>query len=237
MKKNLKKSKKEKLKDFWNNKDAHSKPMTQSFYNLYNVLKEDFYFLEVPRKITHFIGALIPFIYYFANLDKLHALIYLAPVVIIIAGSDLYRILNPKFNKLYLKLLGKTMRPHEVHSFNGSFTFMLGAFLTVLLFPKTIAIVSLLYVTFGDPFACMVGKKLGATKIFNKSLEGSLACFFVCFIIGIWFLKNPAIALISSIVATLAELLPLPINDNFRIPIFSGISLVILFNIFNIPFV
>jgi dolichol kinase len=66
---------------------------------------------------------------------------------------------------------------------------------------------------------------MGERKIFwEKTLEGSLACFIVCFIIGLFFFKLP-VALAGAFAAAVIELFPWALNDNFWMPIISAFAL------------
>jgi dolichol kinase len=60
-------------------------------------------------------------------------------------------------------------------------------------------------------------------KLFGKSLEGSLACFVVSFLFawGVVGLDTQTAAL-GMLAATLFEFLPIPLDDNFRIPLSAG---------------
>jgi dolichol kinase len=75
--------------------------------------------------------------------------------------------------------------------------------------------------------ATVIGEKFGKRKAFNKSLEGSLACLSACLLIGIVMATvNPtlviSVAIVGAVSAMIVEFLPLPIDDNFTIPLFSG---------------
>jgi glycerol-3-phosphate acyltransferase PlsY len=96
------------------------------------------------------------------------------------------------------------------------------------MFDKTLAIVCLGFLTLGDLFAALIGKKWGRIKLFSqKSLEGSLACFTVCALIAL--IKfHPVIAITGAIVATLIELLPTGLDDNVTMPLISGVVMQML---------
>ena len=75
--------------------------------------------------------------------------------------------------------------------------------------------------------ATIIGKKYGRRRLFNKSLEGSLACLLVCLLIGVIMVVGGKVmllpvAVVGAVTATIAELLPFPVDDNLTIPIFSG---------------
>jgi dolichol kinase len=69
----------------------------------------------------------------------------------------------------------------------------------------------------------VVGKAVGQVRVFGKTLEGAAACFVSCCAVGALI---PGISLRTVVagaaVATLVEMLPIPVDDNFRIPLISG---------------
>lgn len=75
--------------------------------------------------------------------------------------------------------------------------------------------------------AATIGERWGTRRVFGKSLEGGLACLLACLVVGI-LLVNLAfdmslpLILVGSVVTTVIELLPVPIDDNLTIPLFSG---------------
>jgi glycerol-3-phosphate acyltransferase PlsY len=108
----------------------------------------------------------------------------------------------------------------------GATYYFIAAFIPVLCFSRDVAIVGLLFLVMGDSIAALIGTTYGAHKIGDKSAEGSLACFLVCSVIGVVLLGW--IGIPGAIAATLSELVPLPVDDNLRIPLISGIIMQLL---------
>jgi len=78
----------------------------------------------------------------------------------------------------------------------------------------------------GDTVAAIVGKSAGRIRIFGKTLEGSLACLLICFGITLFLPEVPFhVAIVGALVATIFELLPIPLDDNFRIPLSAGFAM------------
>ena len=106
---------------------------------------------------------------------------------------------------------------------------MFGFLLCTFLFSKEIAVFAMLIQSLGDSTAALVGIRWGTVKIINKSLQGSLT--FLLISLGIVFLLNdlprPA-GIVSSVIATIVELLPSPFNDNLMVPLSVGFTMSIM---------
>jgi len=194
---------------------------------------------EHKRKIIHLIGLLIPICYYFfREEDKFIAVIILFSLTTIYFFLELLRLTNKKVQRLFLTRFSSLLRTHEKQKITGTGYYLLSSLLSVLFFEKELAIACLSFLILGDMFAAIIGTRFGRTKIFaNKSLEGSLACFVVCLVIGLfvaWLFPahlNPKIVAIGALTATIVELLPLGIDDNLTIPLISGLVMQILISV------
>jgi dolichol kinase len=144
-------------------------------------------------------------------------------IVLLALTAETLRLNIPPLNKWILETLGGVHRKEEAHRMSGLVWTLSGSLLTMLIFPdKSIVFASLLYLALGDSVAALIGKHRGKNKIWNKkTLEGSLACFVVCIIIGL-FLLPWKFALLGAFVATLIETIPWPLNDNFWMPLITA---------------
>ncbi|MBN2056315.1 glycosyltransferase [bacterium] len=140
---------------------------------------------------------------------------------------DLARLTLPAVNAWFYKRLHMLIREDERKSLNTSTWFCMAIFITVLLYEKNVAVVALLFLSFGDPVAAIIGSTYGTRKVLNKSLQGSAACFIVCFVLA-QMLFPLHIALWAALCATIFELLSSKINDNLAIPLFSGLAITLL---------
>lgn len=124
------------------------------------------------------------------------------------------------------------MRRHEADHLMGSTYFMIAALISVLLFDKLIAISALSFLVLGDAIAAIIGKKYGRIHYWEKSVEGSIACFVMCCCVGTAIMGIQPVALLivlsGSLAATIAEALPAPMDDNMRVPIVSGLVMQIV---------
>jgi dolichol kinase len=101
--------------------------------------------------------------------------------------------------------------------------FSAGLLLLLLFFPQTSFYLGSVALILGDGFAGLVGKKFGRNKIFynkQKTVEGSLACFFATFFASI-FIINFVNALIISVIATWIESM-LSKYENLLLPLTIG---------------
>lgn len=136
---------------------------------------------------------------------------------------DLLRLSDRRLRQFFLRLFRSLIRSHEEEHLLGSTYFMIAALLSALAFDKLIAVAALAFLVIGDTVAAIVGKKYGKPLYWEKSIHGSLACFISCLIIGALLLDNHWVALAGALTAAVAEALPVPMDDNMRVPILSGL--------------
>ncbi|MGD9141956.1 MAG: SEC59/DGK1/VTE5 family protein [bacterium] len=187
------------------------------------------YTSEVRRKLVHLVALLIPVLYYLWP-SAAQAKALLLGGMIIAVGVDTFRLGEPRYRRLLHSLSGELIRPGEKENLLGSTCLLIASTITVFLFPKQVAVAALCFLIIGDTVAALVGRRFGRIRLFGrKTLAGSLAFFVVAFAAGS---VIPGLdtytALIGAAVAAVAEALPLPVDDNFSIPILSGVAMVLV---------
>ncbi len=178
--------------------------------------------VEINRKIVHLISLSIPIGY--ALTSKETAVTVLAILSLAFLSVDLLRRYHPGVSSLFRQyFIGTVLREKEMNTLMGSTYFLISSVLVILLFPQSIAIVSLLILILSDTCAAWVGKAIGRVHLFGKTLEGSLA-FLASALLIVWL--YPGIHRLSGSLAafgaTAVELLPLHIDDNLSIPFAAG---------------
>jgi len=153
------------------------------------------------------------------------ALLGLIIASLVTVAVDLLRLSDHRLRRFFLHLFRSLIRPHEEEHLLGSTHYMIAALLSVIVFDHEVAIAALAFLVLGDAAAAIVGKQFGKPLYWGKSPHGSIACFAVCLAVGIPLLGSTPIALIGATAATVAEALPSPLDDNMRVPIFSGIAM------------
>jgi len=125
----------------------------------------------------------------------------------------------------------KTARKPELYEIaTAPALFAIGIVLSLVFFPTPINYAPIATLTLGDGFATIFGKTIGRTVIplnKGKTVEGSVFGFIFA-LSGALIFVNPTKALVSSVIGTLVELLPLPIDDNLTIPITTGLALTLI---------
>jgi dolichol kinase len=195
------------------------------------------YSQEILRKGVHLASLSIPIIYTFVT--EKFALMVLIPMAIITVSLDLLsRREGTLIQKIIMGFFGNMLRRHELKKkkllLNGASWVLISAFLTVLVFPKVIAVVAFLILIISDISAALIGRKWGKTKLGKKSLEGTLAFmisgFIVVAVVGYLFNGNLVYyvaGFAGSIVGGFGELYAkeLKLDDNLSIPVGVGITM------------
>lgn len=186
--------------------------------------------LHIKRKIFHVIGvSCAGLTYALTNVNPIEGALVLLFFASIFVTADVLRFYIPALNKKVKKDLGMLMRDYELDGISGASWFLLSGIMTILLFPKIAAALGMMYLAVGDPVASYVGVTRGRIKIpGNKSLEGSLALFGVCAVLGTGMLVGLTqlsfgmavlVGSVSALAAAFAEWLPIKkLDDNFLMP-------------------
>jgi len=140
-------------------------------------------------------------------------------------GADLLRLRWKAVNRQSFRMFGPLMTPREVEGTTGVPWFLLGVF-AVLWLPgaAVLAIPSILVLGFADPAAGTVGRLFGRRRLGKGTLEGALAFFVTAFAVLVPFVGVGIALPVAAFVASM-EVLPSGLNDNFVIPVATGLSL------------
>jgi dolichol kinase len=185
---------------------------------------------EIKRKAIHLASLAIPVAYY-ATPDAWESSWKrgLLALVILSLAIEVVRLNHPRIREVFRHFFGEMLRNHEEASLLGSTYLLIACLLTFYLFPKPVAVLAMSFLILGDTVAAMVGKSFGRIPLFGKTAEGSLACFVVCYALTLLMPEVPhRAALAGAVTATVFELLPIPLDDNFRIPLSAGFAMELL---------
>lgn len=161
--------------------------------------------------------------------DKKDTLTLIGIIVLFFLVLDLMRLFSKKINIFFFNKVKSLYKSKEYKRFSSITIFLFASFITVLLFDQPVAILAISYLIFGDFFSKFFGLHFGRRNIFDKTLEGSLAHFTACLLSGyilLHYVSLPLpIYLTGAFVASVAEGLPLGVNDNFSVALLSGSSM------------
>ncbi len=149
---------------------------------------------------------------------------------VLLPAMDLLRFQVGFFDAVFKSLFGYVARPYEMKGLTGASYVFISAAFCVLVFDPVAAGTGLLFMSIGDAFAAIVGEKFGKTRIWGKSLEGTLAFIVVSFVVVLLIPDlNLVVGLIAALVAAIIELIPLDfLDDNLTIPIISALIIQLL---------
>ncbi|VAX24809.1 hypothetical protein MNBD_NITROSPINAE03-2071 [hydrothermal vent metagenome] len=178
-----------------------------------------------PRKLFHLTAAsMIPTIYYFEPIAR-QSTLYLALIATVVwVIGDIARIKIDSVNRYFFNSPFKSlMKIKEEKSFTGSSYVLIGSCFSLLLFNPAISCASLYFMSIGDPSAALAGKAFGKTSFKNgKTIEGSLAMFLVCLIIGYAITGTMVMAVTGAVAGAVTEFFTGPLDDNLSIPLMAG---------------
>jgi len=195
------------------------------------------------RKGIHLLSLLVPILYSF--IDKQTALLVLIPLTVFSFLLEFFGKEGMPLHAFYYSTFGTLLRPHETrkewYMVNGATWVLISATITILLFSKIVAITVFSILIISDMVAALVGRRYGSRKLFDKSVEGTLAFVISAALIVVLLLvlfELNMIYLFAGIVggaiAGLVEAasVSLRLDDNLSIPISAGIVMEIFKHFF-----
>jgi len=191
---------------------------------------------EVQRKLIHLGFLVLPLdlLYPLAPWPRGRAQFRMLLIALVLGALvlDLLRLNAPRVGQFFRRFVGQMIREHEQFSLLGSTYLLLAALLAVEIFPQPVAAAALGFTVLGDAFAAIVGKAWGRRRLFHKTLEGALGGLAVCLAWAAFLALaghapwGPLLA--GAAVASLVELLPIPLDDNLGITLISGYTMKLL---------
>ena len=197
--------------------------------------------LHLSRKILHAAG--VGFIIgLFHTLSREQALIASTIAFFLFVPIDWLRAYWKPANQIFLKTFGRYMRDNERHGLTGTSYLLVAVLLLIAFFPKIITSLALAMLAVGDPIASIVGVMYGKDKLVgNKSLQGSMAAFFACFIISFAYFfyfnimtdRLLLVSILCGVIGAASELIPVgKCDDNLSFPVLAAIGLLVVFYVF-----
>ena len=184
---------------------------------------------HLGRKFFHLFGGLGLLSLYFIFGRKTALGLYGALAVLFLV-FEVARLSIPALNRFLYSQFSSFIRENEEHKPTGTVPYILGVGLSLWAFSTPAASAAVCFLAFGDVAATTVGQRFGKTKIGGKSVEGT-AAFVAAALLAAFFLSlagmgtPPWVMITGALVAAGVELIPLPVNDNFTIPVLAGAAM------------
>ncbi|TGL10466.1 diacylglycerol/polyprenol kinase family protein [Leptospira meyeri] len=147
------------------------------------------------RKIWHVLGLVIPVTLFFDPFQNALGLVFATRAILVsllgillvsLLILEFVRLNHSGFENFFYKYFGFLMKESERKRFNGTVPYFFANFLVVLFFPAEVAILAILFLVIGDPFAAYVGSKYGKHRFYNgKSLEGIIGFLVPAFLFSV----------------------------------------------------
>jgi HAD superfamily phosphoserine phosphatase-like hydrolase len=183
---------------------------------------------DILREAIHASGFFVPVLAGLIGIPMVALMICVVSALYFI--SELSR-MNRKNLPVISAITRSAASPAELYEFAAApLYFAIGILITLVIFPAPVNSAAIAIFALGDSTASLFGGLISKKPLpFNKgkTIEGSLVGFFFAFLAGAFFV-SPALALIGAAVAMTIESLPLPVNDNILIPLFTGLTLLLM---------
>lgn len=199
--------------------------------------------LHLARKIWHcLMGCLMAGLYVFV-FSREQALLLLGSFFLANMILESLRLKHIGFNAFWTKLWSPLLRQHETTGLTTVCHYLAAVILSIALFPKEIAVLSILYLAFGDPLASTIGilyGKKGPRFSSGKTWIGTAAGVSICVFLTWFYLgflgvsswsHKGLLSLLGGASGGAAEHLPFDMDDNFVIPLVSSFALWFFFQI------
>jgi dolichol kinase len=172
-------------------------------------------------------GIVFPVLYYFSP-NKIIVEMLLLYLLGIMTTIEIIRYVSPSLWRTIAEHSKGILKVRQ-GMITGTTALLIANIIVIALFRKQVAIVSLIYMLFGDTASAIVGTKYGKVKIGEKTLEGSLAFFITVMLIALILSQwtgiriHLIIMIFGAIAATITEALPIEINDNLTVALAAAI--------------
>ncbi|RHZ83583.1 hypothetical protein Glove_91g41 [Diversispora epigaea] len=202
---------------------------------------------EISRKVLHSsIGFIALYLCPIADPITIRNVLFVSFVIIVLI--EIIRFKSQAINNCYIKVVGFLMRESEKNKINGVIYYLAGCISVLTIFPKDIATLSIIILSWCDTAASFFGRKFGhyTYKFKNgKSLAGTLGAIMIGFLAALLFwgkktktnmineerswipeksiISLPLLSLLTGIIGGISELIDIcGLDDNFVLPLASG---------------
>ena len=147
---------------------------------------------EINRKLLHILAVGFPALIFYGpgefGLLRQKVVLILFGIFVFSITVDLFRLYAKSFRSWFFKLFGSMMRKQEATQLTGATYIIAGSLICscISLASQPFAASAFLSLTLfilGDAAAALCGKAFGKIKVRDKTIEGAIGCFVLCFIL------------------------------------------------------
>ena len=181
------------------------------------------------RKLWHLLVVQSFAIFYYFTTQRT-AVIVMVILTAVLMVFEIVRSHHKKLNGAFMGYLAPILRPKEATVAATHIYALFSCLVVILLFEKNIAITSIIFLAFGDVAAALMRRVRPTAKRYMKDLLAGAGCFLTCLAAGLILRHTGASLSIRLLVpgalaATIAELLPIPLDDNLTIPVLAAVAM------------
>ncbi len=188
--------------------------------------------LHLGRRLLHMMSGITVAVAYGLFFTHPQAIQLLGTIACLAYVIDRIRVAYPEVARKLAPLTQFFLRAEERLKESSMIPYVMGVLLTLLSFPKPIALVSISILALADPLSALIGILYGKHHVVQeKTLEGSLAFFVISLLCsfsillgltqGAWWMIL-GVSFLLSLAVTALEMLPIKLDDNLTIPLFVG---------------
>ena len=156
-------------------------------------------------------------------------LVLLGVVTAVFLAMDVARLSAGRINLFLFRRAKNTFKQAERTRLSSMTGFLLASLVVMLVFDATVTWYAMAFLVFGDFAAKYFGLQYGRTRLFRKTLEGSLAHLLACLAVGTiinsWLPLGIEVVALGALAATVLEVLPLGVDDNLTVGILGATAL------------
>ncbi len=200
--------------------------------------------MQIARRLFHmFNGGAIATLYLvsFNHSQMIH---FLGTIACVLYVVEQVRISYPETASKLLPFTRFIMRAEEQLKESAMVPYAMAVLLTIVAFPKHIALVGIYSLAIADPLSAIIGIRFGKHKLTpTRTIEGSLAFFLSITIVSLVILTGfngkfdlliLFVASLLGILATAFDMIPLKLDDNLTIPLFTSAALWTICTLFGV---
>jgi len=179
--------------------------------------------LQPWRGAFHFVGGLgVAWIVYLLEPQSSATRWIFGSLLSVVALGELLRLRVEPVNRMIFRAFSVLLRPREVAWPTISW-YMLGVFLVLWIPDRAAVVPALLVLAVADPVGAAVGQTWGTHPVGKGTVEGSTAFFLTAVLLLLPFV-GIAPAVVVGALATVAESVRTPLDDNLVIPVVTAVG-------------